>query len=154
MWSNAVKTAFFFKKLRKIAQTPIASSSWGLAPGAYLGGAIGPWPLLWVAKIAKLHRKVSKIEACPPFARWATGFELEITWFWIWGKTFFFSALHLILGEKLDEIWEWQFQLQNYVPLKFSEVSAPPPPLFKILRTLLTGPQTPSKIRLNYSTLL
>ena len=37
-----------------------------MPPGAYLGGAIGPWPPLWVARIAKLHRKVSKIEAWPP----------------------------------------------------------------------------------------
>ena len=37
------------------------------SPGAYLrGGGIGPWPPLWVARIAKLHRKVSKIEAWPP----------------------------------------------------------------------------------------
>ena len=40
-----------------------------ILPGAYLGGgAIGPWPPLWVARIAKLHRKVSKIEAWPPVA--------------------------------------------------------------------------------------
>ena len=35
--------------------------------GAYLGG--GHWAMaspLWVARIAKLHRKVSKIEAWPP----------------------------------------------------------------------------------------
>ena len=51
----------------------------------------------------------------------------------------FFFALHLILGEKWDEIWVWQFQILIYVPLKFSEVSSPPPPpLFKILRTLLS----------------
>ena len=28
-------------------------------------GGIGPWPPLWVARIAKLHRKVSEIEAWP-----------------------------------------------------------------------------------------
>ena len=33
--------------------------------GRIYGGAIGPWPPLWVARIAKLHRKVSKIEAWP-----------------------------------------------------------------------------------------
>ena len=48
----------------------------------------------------------------------------------------FFFALHLILGEKWDEIWVWQFQILIYVHLKFSEVSAPTP-LSKILRTLL-----------------
>ena len=49
--------------------------------GAYLeGGALGHGPPLCVARIAKLHRKVSKIEACPPpFASWASGSELEIT---------------------------------------------------------------------------
>ena len=46
----------------------------------------------------------------PPFASWASGFGLEI-----W----------LILGEKWDEIWVWQFQILIYVPLKFSEVSGP-----------------------------
>ena len=35
------------------------------------------------ARIAKLHKKVSKIEAWPsPFASWASGFGLEITWYW------------------------------------------------------------------------
>ena len=34
---------------------------------------------LWVARIAKLYTKVSKIEAWPhPFASWASGFGLEI----------------------------------------------------------------------------
>ena len=47
----------------------------------------------------------------------------------------FFFALHLILGEKWDEIYVRQFQILIYVPLKFSEVSGPS--LFKILRSLL-----------------
>ena len=44
------------------------------------GGALGHGNPLWVARIAKLHRKVSKIEAWhpPPFASWASGFGLEI----------------------------------------------------------------------------
>ena len=50
--------------------------------GAYLGGPLGHGLPLWVARIAKLHRKVSKIEACPPFASWASGFGFEITWYW------------------------------------------------------------------------
>ena len=38
-----------------------------LRSGAYLGGgALGHGPPFWVARIAKLHRKKSKIEACPP----------------------------------------------------------------------------------------
>ena len=40
----------------------------------------------------------------------------------------FFFALHLILGEKWNEILVSQFQILIYVPLKFSEVSSPPPP--------------------------
>ena len=39
----------------------------GHSQGRILGGGIRPWPPLWVARIAKLHRKVSKIDACPPF---------------------------------------------------------------------------------------
>ena len=39
----------------------------------------GPWPPPLGRRIAKLHRKVSEIEACPPFASWASGFGLEIT---------------------------------------------------------------------------
>ena len=54
-----------------------------LRAGVYLGG--GHWAMapVWVARIAKFHRKVSKIEACPPppFASWASGFGLEITCF-------------------------------------------------------------------------
>ena len=90
---------------------------------------------------------------------WVKTFFMLFTWFWAktgtkfeWRPFFFcslpdfgrkmgrnlsedlFFALHLILGEKWDEIWVWQFQILIYVPLKFSEVSAPP---FKILRTLL-----------------
>ena len=45
-----------------------------------------------------------------------------------------FFALHLISGEKSDQIWVEQFLVQIFVLLKFSEV---PAPLFKILRTLL-----------------
>ena len=49
-----------------------------LISGAYLGG--GPLchgPPLWVARIAKLHSKVSKIESWPPppFVSWASGFQ-------------------------------------------------------------------------------
>ena len=52
-------------------------------PGAYLGGGgIGPWSPLWVARIAKLHSKVSKIEAWPPplckLGIRLSGFWLEI----------------------------------------------------------------------------
>ena len=67
-------------------------------------------PPLWVARIAKLHRKVSKIEAwptplqvghqalsskSPDFGR-KMGRNLS--------EDLFFFALHLILGEKWDEI--------------------------------------------------
>ena len=50
----------------------------GVGTGAYLGGALGHGPPIWVARIAKLRRKVSKIEAWPPpFGNWASGFGLE-----------------------------------------------------------------------------
>ena len=32
MWSNGILNSFFFQKLTKIAQTPIATGSWGLRP--------------------------------------------------------------------------------------------------------------------------
>ena len=92
-----------------------------LWPGAYLGGAIVPWTSLWVARIAKLHRKVSKIEAWPPppplckmgirfdhtngrFCASILGFVLEIG-LNLSEELFFFLALHLILGEKPDKLW-------------------------------------------------
>ena len=34
--------------------------------GVFKGGPLSHGPLVWVARIAKMHRKVSKIEACPP----------------------------------------------------------------------------------------
>ena len=54
---------------------------------------------------------------------------LLFTWFWEKNGTKFewrpfFFALHLILGERWDEIWVWQFQILINVPLKFSEVLA------------------------------
>ena len=79
--------------------------------GVFMKGAIGPWPPLWVARIAKLHRKMSKIEACPP--------PLQVEHQALGSKSpdfgrklgrnlsedlFFFFSLHLTLGEKLDKI--------------------------------------------------
>ena len=79
------------------------------ARGVFKGG-IGPWPPFWVARIANLYRKVSKIETCPPSLcklgirllagnlsdfRRKTGRNLS--------EDLFFS-LHLILGEKWDKI--------------------------------------------------
>ena len=62
----------------------------GACAGAYLGrGPLGHGPPLWVARIAKLHRKVSKIEAWPPLCK--LGIRL-------WARN------HLISGEKWDEI--------------------------------------------------
>ena len=67
-------------------------------------------PPFWVARIAKLHRNVRKIEAWPPplqvghqalgskspdFGR-KMGRNLS--------EDLFFFALHLVLGEKWDEI--------------------------------------------------
>ena len=81
--------------------------------GAYLGGALGHGPPLWVARIAKLHGKVSKIEALlpPPFASWASSFQalglksLDIAR--KMGRNLsedLVFALHPILGKKWDEI--------------------------------------------------
>ena len=39
------------------------------------GGAIVPWPPLWVARIVKLHRKVSNIEACPSLCKLGARFD-------------------------------------------------------------------------------
>ena len=109
----------------------------GPSQGRIRGRAIGPW-------LAKLHRKVSKIEACspPPFASWASGFQalgskspdigrkmgrnlsedlfLLFTWFWAKNGTKF----------ECDNFKFWSMFLSNF--LKFLA-----PPLFKILRTLL-----------------
>ena len=38
-----------------------------LLPGGYLGG--------WVARIVKLHRKVSKLVACPPLCQFGIAFD-------------------------------------------------------------------------------
>ena len=59
----------------KIDSAPVGSTSKKShchAPGAYLGGgALGHGLPLWVARNAKLHRKVSKIKAWPLlFASW------------------------------------------------------------------------------------
>ena len=92
---------------------------------------------LWVARIAKLHRKVSKIEARPPPPPLQVGHQALGSKSPDFGRKMgrnlsedLFFALHLILGDNWGE-----FQILVYVPLKFSEVSAPP--LLKILRTLL-----------------
>ena len=84
-----------------LRQTIKRNSLWA---EAYLRGAIGPWPPFRSPRLQNCIEKWAKSRHGPPFARLATGFELEITWFWIWVKTFFF-ALHLIFGEKSDEIW-------------------------------------------------
>ena len=51
--------------LRYLRTKPFLNRCKLVSPGAYLGGGIVPWPALWVARIVKLHRKVSKIEAWP-----------------------------------------------------------------------------------------
>ena len=64
-YNSRLKFSRFVGKLQatnyciKVTQPPV------LFRGVFRGGhwAIAP---LWVARIAKLHRKVSKIEACPP----------------------------------------------------------------------------------------
>ena len=79
-------------------------------------GTIGPWPPLWVARIAKLHRKVSEIEACPPPSQVGhQGLESKSPDIGQkMGRNLsedLFFALHLILGEKWGEIWVKTFYL-------------------------------------------
>ena len=52
-----------------------------------------------------------------------------------------FFALHLILGKNRTEFGWTQFLILIFVLLRFSEVPGPPPPLFKILRTLQPEPK-------------
>ena len=58
---NFARIAYYKQNFKKLLHACNSQS------GAYLGGGpLGHGPTLWVARIAKLHRKVSKIEACPP----------------------------------------------------------------------------------------
>ena len=104
-----------------------------MSSGAYLGGeALGHGPPFGSPGLQNCIEKWAKLRHGAPFVSWASGFGLEITWYWAKNGTKFewrpfFFALHLILGEKWDEIWAWQFQILIYVPLKFSKVSAHPP---------------------------
>ena len=94
----------------------------------YEGGALGHGPPFGSPGLQNCIEKWAKLShGPPPFASWASDFGLEITRFGheIWVKTFFF-VLHLISGEKWDEIWVWQFQILIYVHLKISEVFGPP----------------------------
>ena len=134
----------------------------GLKPrGVFRRGAIGSWHKLQncIEKRTKLrHGQVGHqafrllAENLSDFGR-KTGqnlsgdlFFLFFTWLWVKNGTKFewrpfFFALHMILDEKWDEISEWLFQSLIYVPRKFSGFW--PPPLFKILRTLLLNPLHP-----------
>ena len=100
------------------------------------GGALCHGPPLWFARIAKLHRKVGKIEACPPPP------PLEVVhkvWSHIGHVLCVFSRTILRFGRKIGLVLSedlffcsspnfGQFLIQNFVLLKFSKVSAPPPP--------------------------
>ena len=64
--------SFFFQKTLMTSLKVI----FGLPhPGAYLGGALGHGPPFWVTRIAKLHRKLSKIKACPPLCKLGIRFD-------------------------------------------------------------------------------
>ena len=83
--------------------------------GVFRGGALCHGPPFWVARIVKLHRKVSKLVACPPpplckfgiafdhtkgmFCAFLLGIGLKIGG--ILSEDLFF-ALHLILSKKSD----------------------------------------------------
>ena len=77
------------KNMYFIAQQKFRISEKEMNRGVVRGGPLGHGPSLWVARIAKLHRKVSKIEALYPLCK--LGIRL-------WARN------HLILGEKWDEI--------------------------------------------------
>ena len=57
------------------AQLLLLAQPTSVYSGVYLGGGIVPWPPLWVARNAKLHRKVSKIEAWPPLCKFGIRFD-------------------------------------------------------------------------------
>ena len=84
-----------------------------LKPGTYLvgGGALGHGPPFGSPGLQNWIEKWAKLRHGPPLCK--LGIRL-------WARN------HLILGENLDEIWVWQFQILIYVPFKFSEVSGPP----------------------------
>ena len=89
-------------------------------------------PPLWVARIAKLHRKVSKIEA------WLL--PLQVGHQGLGSKSpdigqkmgrnlseDLFFALHLIFGKKWDKIWVWRFQISNLCSSQIFWSFWPPP---------------------------
>ena len=92
----------------------IWSWSW---TGAYLGGALCYGSLLWVARTANLHRKVSRIEAWPPLCKLGIRFDHTKAMFecfflalgeksdQIWVKTFFFLLFTWFFRENSDQIW-------------------------------------------------
>ena len=113
------------------------SSLLSLWAGAYLGGGpLGHGPLFGSPGLQNCLEKWAKLRHGPPLwvghqtfrllAGNLSDFERK-TGRNLSEDLFFFFALHLILGEKWDEIWVWLFQILIYAPLKFSEVSAPPP---------------------------
>ena len=104
----------------KIAQK--SEQNWGMTPLCKLG------IILWARNHLILGENGTKFK-WRPFFCFSPDFDEK--WDEIWVETFFFFVLHLILGENWDEIWVWQFQILIYVPLKFSEVSGPPPPFSK-----------------------
>ena len=69
--------------------------------GVFRGGPLCHGPPLWVARIAKLRRKVSKIEAWPPLCKLGIRFDHAKAMFGAFPGGFIF-ALHLILGENSD----------------------------------------------------
>ena len=115
-----------------------------------VGGMHPPHPL-WVARIAKLHRKVSKIEAWHPppplcklgirfdhtkgiYCALLLGFRLEIE-LNLSEDLFFCSSPNF--GRKIGLISGGTISDSNLCSSHVFQSFCPPPPPFKILRTLL-----------------
>ena len=61
-FSTLLNNAYSFKAFNK-------GQNFAFSLEAYLGGGPLCHGPLWVARIAKLHREVSKIEICPPLCK-------------------------------------------------------------------------------------
>ena len=142
IWSKLSPKFFRPKARTQKARPDLLHSTRMLAitRGVFWGGAIGPWPPFWVATIAKLHRKVSKIEAWPPLCKlgirlWARNhLILGEKWNEIWVKTFFFCSspdFGRKMGRNLSKTISNSGLCSSQIFWTFC------PPLFKILRTLL-----------------
>ena len=121
-------------------------SGW-VKPGAYLGGAIGPWPLPFGLpgsyNCIEYYAKLRRAPPPPPLCKLGIRFDhtkgnvlcVSFTFASTFGRKtgrnlsedLFFFALHLILGEKRNWFWVEQFLIQIFILLEFSEFPGRPP---------------------------